>query len=507
MKQGNKLKPTYEELENTCKILQEQVTRNVSLRQELINAKSKLDEELNRFLIIQNYGSNALRVGELKPFLTLTIERFAKAFEQPRIIFLEYDPTLQALIKLDQLGYGEQEFQEPISFNPDLIKDRGCKLLSLFPNLQQQLEPLKLVEALICPFFDNKREELGGIIVSGFTSQEVNFMEPIKESDQTSYAIMTQNAGLFLQNFRTLERLQQEIFDRRQVEKALLVYQHKLEENKQALEKRVTRRTQDLAKSNMQLQLEIEERYLIEQELRRSNAELEEFAYIASHDLKAPLRSIISFTQLLERRHSTNFDEEAHSFMQFIKQGVKRFETVINDLLHYSRVFRTDTGIQAINLNQLLEIIITGLHTIIEKTNAHIKIEPLPILNVRKYEFEQLFQNLLENALKFHQPNKSQFIKVDVIKNEEYFVFSVRDNGIGINNEFQEKVFGLFQRLHTDDQYEGTGIGLSICKKVVNRHGGTIWFESNSSGTTFFFTIPRNIESTGQAFNPSKPQI
>jgi signal transduction histidine kinase len=495
MKQSKKLKPTYGELEAACKTLQEQVAQSVSLHQKLINAKNELDEELNRFRIIQNYGSNALQAGDLKSFLTLTIEHFAEAFEQPRVLFFEYDPAKKVLKKLEQLGYGEGEAPERLPMESDLLEGRACKLLHQAPALQRAFADLKLVEALICPFFDQNQAELGGVIVSGFTQRETSFMPSIRESDRASYAIMTQNAGLLLQNFRFLERLQEEIFERRQVEKALLLYQQKLEEHKRDLEKRVSQRTQDLADSNRQLQLEIEERRLIEQELRRSNAELEEFAYIASHDLKAPLRSIISFTQLLERRHGDQFDDEARSFMKFIKQGVKRFEQIINDLLHYARVFRSDAEPQAICLDHLLSVIIEGLHATIEKTEGRVEVAPLPALKVRKYAFEQLFQNLIDNALKFHRRGVAPLVQIAVEKQEEHFLFSVRDNGIGIEEGFQERIFGLFQRLHTETQYEGTGIGLSICKKVVSRHGGKIWFESDASGASFFFTIPRRLEA------------
>ena len=215
MKQSKKLKPTYGELEAACKTLQEQVAQSVSLHQKLINAKNELDEELNRFRIIQNYGSNALQAGDLKSFLTLTIEHFAEAFEQPRVLFFEYDPAKKVLKKLEQLGYGEGEAPERIPMESDLLEGRACKLLHQAPALQRAFADLQLVEALICPFFDQNQAELGGVIVSGFTQRETSFMPSIRESDRASYAIMTQNAGLLLQNFRFLERLQEEIFERR----------------------------------------------------------------------------------------------------------------------------------------------------------------------------------------------------------------------------------------------------------------------------------------------------
>lgn len=498
-------KPTYEELEAACKTLEEQVANSVSLHQELIEARDKLDEQTNRFRLIQSYGSGALQADGLKAFLTLTVEYFAEAFEQPRIAFFEYYPEQQELRLLEQLGYEGHKLPPQIPFDSRLIKEPQCILLRNFVSLHKQFELLELENAMLCPFFDNKRENLAGLILSGYTANEKPFMAPIKESDRPYYSIMTQNAGLFLQNFRVLERLQEEILERRQVQKELLLYQQQLEESKLDLETKVDKRTRALAESNQQLQLEIEERSAIERELRRSNAELEEFAYIASHDLKAPLRSINSFTQLLAKRYGSQFNEEAKVFMDFIQQGVKRFDEIINDLLHYSRVFRAETEAQIVGMNDLLEVVTFSLLALIERTEAKIIIDPLPTLNVRKYEFEQLFQNLLENALKFCRPDVKPVVEITVKEESNLYIFSVKDNGIGIKEVFQEKVFGMFQRLHLEGEYEGTGVGLSICKKVVHRHGGKIWFQSNGEGTTFFFSVPRNLDASRSESTPRPP--
>ncbi len=193
--------------------------------------------------------------------------------------------------------------------------------------------------------------------------------------------------------------------------------------------------------------------------------------------------------------------------MDFIQQGVKRFDEIINDLLHYSRVFRAETEAQIVGMNDLLEVVTFSLLALIERTEAKIIINPLPTLNVRKYEFEQLFQNLLENALKFCRPDVKPVVEIAVKEEPNLYIFSVKDNGIGIKEVFQEKVFGLFQRLHLEGEYEGTGVGLSICKKVVHRHGGKIWFQSNGKGTTFFFSVPRNLDASRSESTPPPPSF
>jgi len=224
--------------------------------------------------------------------------------------------------------------------------------------------------------------------------------------------------------------------------------------------------------------------------LSSSNNELEKFAYVASHDLQEPLRMISSFLQLLQRKYEDRLDETAEKYIHFAVDGANRMKTLINDLLEYSRVStaRDDTGNTDMNevMREVREIFIITL----EETGAIIKCDNLPILpGTRKILMIQLMQNLVGNAIKYHGKEKP-LIKINAIKAENHWLFSVTDNGIGIDPAFSEKIFVIFQRLHNKDEFSGTGIGLSICKKIVEMHGGRIWVEENKAGgSIFYFTI------------------
>lgn len=243
------------------------------------------------------------------------------------------------------------------------------------------------------------------------------------------------------------------------------------------------------------LQQNINKRTKVEYELRqktdeliRSNAELEQFAYIASHDLQEPLRMISSYVQLLEERYKDKLDSDATEFISYAVDGANRMRTLIHSLLEYSRVNRVHP-FQKINTNDLVNEVLQDLNDTIKKNQAIIKTESLPDIYGDYVLIGQLFQNLIHNAIKFRRENVPEIIISCEKRNKEY-LFSVKDNGIGISKEYSQKVFVILQRLHTADKYPGTGIGLAISKKIVERHGGIIWFESaENSGTTFYFTI------------------
>lgn len=226
------------------------------------------------------------------------------------------------------------------------------------------------------------------------------------------------------------------------------------------------------------------------QELTRSNAELEQFAYVASHDLQEPLRMITSYMQLLEERYKDKLDSDANEFIEFAVDAANRMRMLIYSLLEYSKVNRVQL-FQTINTNNLLSEVLQDLSDTIKSNNATIKIEPLPEIYGDYVLIGQLFQNLILNAIKFKKEIDPEIIISAQKVNKEY-VFSVKDNGIGIKKEHSKKIFEILQRLHSSDQYPGTGIGLAICKKIVERHGGTIWLESEVNiGSTFYFTIQR----------------
>ena len=231
-------------------------------------------------------------------------------------------------------------------------------------------------------------------------------------------------------------------------------------------------------------------------ELARSNADLEQFAYVASHDLQEPLRAVVSYLQLLERRYGGQLDERAGRYIGYAVDGGRRMQTLISDLLTFSRVGRRDVAMEPVDLETVLAHIKSSLRVAIEESGAVICHDPLPTVDGDTTELTQLFQNLLGNAIKF-RGEATPCIHVGAERQDGAWLFSVRDNGIGIAPEYRERVFVLFQRLHGRDEYGGTGIGLAVCKKIVERRGGTLWVEETpGGGSTFRFTIPDAGETT-----------
>jgi PAS domain S-box-containing protein len=226
------------------------------------------------------------------------------------------------------------------------------------------------------------------------------------------------------------------------------------------------------------------------EELARSNAELERFAYVASHDLQEPLRMVVSYLQLLERRYQGKLDATADEFIAYAVDGASRMQTLIRDLLSYSRVGTQTQTFALTDSGAVLERAIANLQMAIAESVAVITHDPLPEVMVDPSQFAQLFQNLIGNAIKFRSDQPPQ-IHVSAQHIEDAWQFSVRDNGIGIEPEYTERIFVIFQRLHRRADYPGTGIGLAICRKIVERHGGCLWIESEpGQGSVFYFTIP-----------------
>lgn len=225
-------------------------------------------------------------------------------------------------------------------------------------------------------------------------------------------------------------------------------------------------------------------------DLSRSNQELEQFAYVASHDLQEPLRMIASYTQLIARRYRGKLDADADEFIEYAVDGATRMQAIINDLLKLSRVDTRQMVFSRINAQDALDRALANLRLIIEESGASVVCDPLPELDADASQLSQLFQNLIANALKF-RGNDTPRIQIGAQRRGEEWVFHVRDNGIGIAPEYAERIFLMFQRLHGKKEYPGTGIGLTICKKIVEHHGGRIWVESEpGKGATFCFGIP-----------------
>ncbi len=239
--------------------------------------------------------------------------------------------------------------------------------------------------------------------------------------------------------------------------------------------------------------------------LARSNEDLQRFAYVASHDLKEPLRMVSLYIQLLEEEISGRIDGQAKEYIQFAIEGTRRMQSLIDDLLSYSRIEMTDTVLQKTDCNHVLDEALRNLQTFIRGQNATVTHGKLPETQSDPVQMVQIFQNLVANAIKFHRPGVPATVHLEAQSLPgQGWIFSVQDNGIGIRPEYYDRIFTVFQRLHTRDEFPGNGIGLSICKRIVERLGGQIWVDSEEGkGSRFSFTIP---ETPGTKFaRPSAP--
>jgi signal transduction histidine kinase len=257
------------------------------------------------------------------------------------------------------------------------------------------------------------------------------------------------------------------------------------------LERMVAERTRELEAANREYAKQAEK-------LARSNADLERFAYIASHDLKEPLRMVMSFTKLLAKRYKDQLDADAEQFIGFAVDGAERMEQLIQDLLTYSRVSAPDKQFQPVDCQAAFTLALINLKTAIEESGAIVTCSALPVVLGDHTQLAQLFQNLIGNAVKYRSATPPTVhvsaTRPSMPDDSEEWLFSVRDNGIGIDPQYADRIFVIFQRLHGREQYPGTGVGLAICKKIVERHGGRIWVESQlGQGATFYFTLPGNL--------------
>jgi light-regulated signal transduction histidine kinase (bacteriophytochrome) len=256
--------------------------------------------------------------------------------------------------------------------------------------------------------------------------------------------------------------------------------------------------------------MDITEQKKIEKELEekaedlvRSNRELQQFAYVASHDLKEPLRMVTTYVQMLDRRYGNTLDGDAKEYIKFAVEGSKRMYALVEDLLTYSRVETSVVPFEPVSMDQVMITALKDMGETIEKSGATVTATDLPEVHADLQQMVQLMENLIGNAIKFRREDSPQ-VRISARLEGHEWIFSVKDNGIGIGKEYQDKVFQMFQRLHTKEAYPGTGIGLAICKKVVERHGGRIWYESEQGvGTTFFFSLPEKAEERNAVMEPA----
>jgi signal transduction histidine kinase len=264
-----------------------------------------------------------------------------------------------------------------------------------------------------------------------------------------------------------------------------------LREKNSQLEREVAERhkaEEEIRRMNSDLERRVQERTI---ELTRTNDELRQFAYVASHDLQEPLRTIGSYTQLLERRYKGKIDKDADDFIHYIVSGVARMHTLLNDMLAYSRVSQTENtrAFASTSCEVILKSVLMNLEASIKESGAEVTHDPLPSVMGDEILIGQVLQNLIGNAIKYRSQAPPR-IHIGAREDAGDWIFSVKDNGIGIDPQYHDRVFGIFKRLH-GRELPGTGVGLAICKRIVERHGGRIWVESEvGQGATFFFTLP-----------------
>lgn len=323
-------------------------------------------------------------------------------------------------------------------------------------------------------------------ILKGFELGGVDYVtKPIEQGEviarlRTHLTLRRMQEHLQAQN----EQLEQEIRIRQKTEAQLERSQRLLQQANQELEQRIAERTAELVYTNKQLEK-------INAELVCSNQELEKFAYVVSHDLQAPLRSIQMFAELLAQEYRDKLNSQADEYIDYITDSAERMQTLIKDLLAYCRAGKNEQTWIYIDLNDVVNNVLRDLEASIKESKAKIKIERLPTIQANPREISQLFQNLISNGIKFRGKDTPR-IEINAQSQQQQWLIAVKDNGIGIEPQYQDKIFQIFQRLHNLEEYPGTGVGLAICQKIVERYGGKIWVESQPErGSTFYFTLPQ----------------
>jgi signal transduction histidine kinase len=250
----------------------------------------------------------------------------------------------------------------------------------------------------------------------------------------------------------------------------------------------------DVDQMRSRIVAELDALRVTQEDLKRSNAELVQFAYVASHDLQEPLRKVASFCQLLQQRYGGQLDARADQYIGFAVDGARRMQELINDLLAFSRVGRIEQPHTDVDTNLLVDRVESDLGRAIEESHARIETRDLPTVHGDASLLRLVFQNLIANAIKFRGED-APVIELSATRDDDFWTFRCADNGIGIDAEYAERIFVIFQRLHPRTTYEGTGIGLAMCRKIVEYHGGRMWLDTSvSSGSTFCFTLPANVE-------------
>ena len=330
--------------------------------------------------------------------------------------------------------------------------------------------PILMASVLIRPYSSFIMAILIGLLINGIASRELsqfNFVAPLGF------------LAVALVSWLSARSLEQALADLRESNEQLEEHSVELEHTNDLLRQEIVVRTR--AEESLQQQARV---------LARTNGELQQFAYVSTHDLREPLRKVRSYTELLERRYQGQLDEKADKYINYIVGGATRMQTLITDLLAYLKIGDEELSLQSTDLNQIVDNVLHDLDMMVQENSAVITYDPLPTVQADASQMTHLLQNLLSNAIKF-RGEEPPTIHISAERQNGEWLFAVADNGIGLEAEFAERVFVIFQRLHTKEEYPGTGIGLAISKKVVENHNGRIWLESQpNQGTIFYFTLP-----------------
>lgn len=444
---------SYEELNDLCQALQDRVTQGIGIQQQLISIRDELDQELDRYRLIQEFSKLSLSQDQLSIFSEIAVEYFVKGFEQPRCLFAYFDHQQKCFTPLSHFGFSQQSIPAQFTVGPQLKKVGGGGLLSTYNDIEAQLSFLVLQEALIAPLV-GPDQKINGLMICGQQKKDQRFYPSITKKELPSFIVMADKTAYLLHHFKATEQLKQEIKERKKVEKML--------EAKAA-------------------------------DLLRSNAELDQYASVVSHDLKTPLQNIKGYAKILAQKYQQALNTEGTQYLQIIIEEMGRFESIINALLKYARLSTpAHEECTPVDFQQLVEKIKVRLYLLLQEKQVEITFDELPTITANQYQMEQLLLNLITNAIKFTPLDRSPKIVIKAHIEQEHAHFCISDNGIGLSSNHLQSIFKLFKRLHPSHQYEGSGIGLSICQKIVTQHKGQIWAESDGigKGTSFHFTLP-----------------
>lgn len=424
---------------------------------------------------------------------TSAIVDVEKRFSKTRLLAVDDSPTYLRHIANE---LSEEHYSIETASNPLDALERVKT--SAFDCVLVDFSMPKMTGADVCRKIRESRSDTEIVLVMLSSHEDKEHMTLAFEAGADDYIVKSADVSVAKARIRALLRRKYLVEENRRILEEIK------EKELQTLRARAEREAAQIrAMMADQLESANRELALANQRLDRANHELEQFAYAAAHDLREPLRVVRIFSQLLEKQYSNQLDEKAHDYITRCVEGTRRMDRLIEDLLEYARAASVDEQCAApADFNQIMERALANLQHAIDESGATIQAGPLPVLCVEEIRAQQLFQNLIGNAIKYRRSDVPLRVEVRAERRDDDWVFSVTDNGLGIDAENREKIFSLFKRVHLDRS--GTGLGLNICQRVVERYGGRIWVESEpNQGSTFYFTLPAKLEQKSQVLSAS----